>query len=131
MSKVKLITCEGYGSEKRPRIGGTEKVINIEIEIPDTHDITGIVRYDFDPETNGDKRLNDDINPIIKYECINNLVGKLLTIADASFTDVEQRKAFKDLLKQAAWNWYWAQSESLTEPWRLDKFPKYKDAFNK
>ncbi len=29
------------------------------------------------------------------------MTGKILTLADASFSDAEQRKAFKDLVKQA------------------------------
>ena len=29
------------------------------------------------------------------------ILGKLLTLADATFADLEQRKAFKDLIKQA------------------------------
>jgi hypothetical protein len=34
------------------------------------------------------------------YEINNLLLGKILTIVDASFSDVEQRKAVKDLVKE-------------------------------
>ena len=39
--------------------------------------------------------LNDGI-----YEYRNDLLGKILTIVDASFSDPEQKKAVKDLIKE-------------------------------
>ena len=36
---------------------------------------------------------------------VSNLVGKLLTIADASFTDKQQREGVKSLIKQIVWAW--------------------------
>lgn len=130
MSKVKLIVCEGYGSQGKPRVGGTEKVIDLKIEVPDTYDIMGVIRTDFDVESDGSKRSSDELDPVIRFERINDLVGKLLTQVDAVFSDPKQRKAMKDLFRQIAWNWYMAQSDELTEPWRLDKFPKYKHAYD-
>jgi hypothetical protein len=130
MSKVKLIICEGYGNQGKPRIGNTEKIIDLGIEVPDTHDIMGVVRYDFDAEPNGDVRSNDELDPVIRYERINTLVGKLLTVIDATIVDKEQRQAQKDLFKQIAWDWYMGQRDELVEPWRLDKFPNYKKAFD-
>ncbi len=127
MSKVKLIIAEGYGSQGRPRIGGSEEVIDLNIKVPDTHDILGIVRSEFDPEPNGDVRSNDGLDPVVRYERINDLVGKVLTILDSATAN----QATKDLVKQACWNWYTSQLDQLKEPWRLDKFPKYKDAFDK
>lgn len=35
----------------------------------------------------------------------DNLVGRLLTLADATFTDRQQRKAFKDLVRHAVKEW--------------------------
>lgn len=130
MSKVKLIIQEGYGSNYRPYIGGTDEVIDLKIEVPDTHDIKGIVRTDFDKEKDGSVRTNDELTPVIRHDRVNDLVGKLMTLADASFTDKEQRKAFKDILMQIPWTWYTGQTESLTEPWRGDKFPNYARAFD-
>lgn len=34
-----------------------------------------------------------------------DLEGKLLTIVDASFSDAQQRKAVKDLVRQRMWDW--------------------------
>lgn len=36
--------------------------------------------------------------PLIEYH-VKHLTGRLLTIADASFSDVQQRKAVKDLMR--------------------------------
>lgn len=40
---------------------------------------------------------------LLGYEDIRSLEGRLLTIMDASFTDREQRKAAKDLVRNAIW----------------------------
>lgn len=40
---------------------------------------------------------------LLGYEDIRSLEGRLLTIVDASFTDREQRKAAKDLVRNAIW----------------------------
>lgn len=40
---------------------------------------------------------------MITHMDIQNLEGKLLTIADASFQDKEQRKAVKDILRRTLW----------------------------
>lgn len=125
MSKVKLIVCEGYGSQGQPRIGGTEKVIDLKLEVPDTHDIMGVIRTDFDEEADGSKRASDALDPVVRYERINDLVGKVLTILDATGAN----QPTKDLVKQACWNWYTGQGDQLTEPWRHDKFPNYSKAF--
>jgi hypothetical protein len=125
MSQVKLIVIEGYGSEQRPYKTETGKVIDLGVRVPDTHDILAVVRTDFDVEADGSKRSNDAIDPVIRYERINDLVGKLLTLVDSMFSDPKQRKAAKDLFKQVAWDWYNAQTDlTVTEIWRKDKFPK-------
>lgn len=36
---------------------------------------------------------------------MSSLIGKILTIVDASISDKEQRKAVKDLVKQTMWDW--------------------------
>ena len=38
---------------------------------------------------------------------LSNLVGKLLTYTDATFTDTEQRKAHKRILKDTIYTWYY------------------------
>lgn len=126
MSKVKIIIRKGYGEQGIPVVDGSEEVIDI-CSVPDTHDIIGVIRTDFGSDQSGEIRVSDAINPVIRYERINGLTGKLLTILDAA----NSNDALKLLVKKACWDWYEAQSGQLTEPWRLDKFPKYKEAFNK
>lgn len=44
--------------------------------------------------------------PLISGVQISNLEGRLKTLADASFSDLEQRKAFKDMITGTLWNWH-------------------------
>lgn len=37
------------------------------------------------------------------YDDLRTLEGRLLTLADASFPDPQQRKAFKDILRRTIW----------------------------
>lgn len=39
------------------------------------------------------------------WEAVGHLKGQLLTIADATFSDPEQRKAYKDLVKNTLQDW--------------------------
>jgi hypothetical protein len=41
----------------------------------------------------------------VNWNEFDNLVGRLLTLADATFTDTTQRKAFKDLIRQHVKEW--------------------------
>lgn len=118
MSKVSLVVCEGYGNQGAPRLSGTEKIIDLKMRVPETQDIMGVIREDFDPESSGDKRMSAAIDPVIRYERINNLVGKLLTLVDAAFIDIEQRKAMKDLVTQNCWDWYTSQQQEVVSVWQ-------------
>lgn len=113
MSKVKLVICEGYGSNQRPYLTEEAKVIDTGIEVPDTHDIVTLIRSDFDKDEDGTVRVSDEVDPVVRHEAINGLVGKLLTLVDATFTDVEQRKAQKDLVMKTCWEWYSGQGEMI------------------
>lgn len=44
---------------------------------------------------------------LIKLELgeVSDLVGKLLTVADASFQDKQQREGVKSIIKQIVWRW--------------------------
>lgn len=114
MSKVKLIV----GSLSIPNDGA---VIRTGVSVPEDQRIVGIIRTDFDPASDGSVRASDDLDPVISYERINDLVGKLLTMIDATFTDKEQRQAMKDLYKQIAWDWYQNQQQPLQRPWENDR----------
>jgi hypothetical protein len=130
MSKVKLIVFEGYGTTYRPYIDSNSEVIDLKLNIPDTHSIAGVIRTDFDADPDGSRRASDALTPVIECDRINNLVGRLLTQIDATFSDPEQRKAMKDLFTQIAWGWYEGQTDQLREPWQENKFPKFKNRFD-
>ncbi len=130
MSKVKLLVVEGGGTNSSPYIGGTERIIDLNVTIPENENIVEIIRYDFDTNEKGETRSNDDLQPVVTLSHINGLVGKVLTIVDASFSDPEQRKAAKDLLKDSIYGWYMSQGDMFTDTWRKDKFPNYSKAFD-
>lgn len=109
MTKVKLRVVEGYGTNQNPYIGGTGREVETDVILKDNEHVRAITLYDFPIEENGSQRASDDVIPVIPYEFINHLVGKVLTVADASFSDPEQRKAVKDLFTQAVWQWYEGQ----------------------
>jgi hypothetical protein len=115
MSKVKLIV-DSYGS-----LPGMGRVIDINLKLDEKEKVAGVIRTDFDTDEHGSTRVSDDINPVVPYEYINTLVGRLLTLIDASTVDKEQRQAQKDLFKQIAWDWYQSYGDNLTPPWRKDK----------
>jgi len=113
MSTVTLVTVEGYGGQGIPRVTSSEKYVETGIRVPETHDIMAVVRDDFDPDEDGNRRGNRAIDPVVRYERINDLMGKILTLVDASTADAAQRKAQKDLFKQAVWGWYESQTAAL------------------
>lgn len=115
MSQVKLVV-EPYNT-----IPGSGKVIDLNLSLDEGFKIVGVIRTDFNADLSGTIRSNDDLSPVVHYESINHLVGKLLTIIDAATTDKEQRQAQKDLFRQIAWEWYHNQRDYLTYPWRIDK----------
>lgn len=130
MSKVKLIVFEGYGSDRSPFVNNNAEVTS-DLQVPETYSIQGLVRTDFDGDKDGSRRTSDELLPVIDVGAINHLVGRIMTLADSMFSDKEQRKAAKDLLMRELWDWHGAEIELLTEPWRKDKFPNYKKAFDK
>lgn len=136
MAKVKLITVEGYGTERNPIIGGSEKVITLDLKLKPNEHIRAAVMYDFDEEFDEQlkektRRASDEINPVVPYDFINGLVARLLKHVDAAFSDPEQRKAMRDLIMGEAWSWYHGLTDGeLIEAWRKDKYPNYSKVFD-
>lgn len=60
---------------------------------------------------------------ILDVKFVENLVGKLLTYVDATFSDKKQREAHKDLIKQAVWSWY-TDKQNITRGWTKTKASK-------
>lgn len=76
------------------------------IDIDEKRKAIGVVMAEFEPDSDGTKRVSGEFLPTIGIHDMNNLNGKLLTLIDATFSDNEQRKAMKDLFTQTAWGWY-------------------------
>lgn len=113
MSAITLVTVEGYGSQGIPRVAGSEQYVDTGIQVSDDRDIMAVVRRDFDANPDGSRLSSPSLDPVIRSERINDLTGRLLTLVDASIADVVQRKAQKDLFRQAVWGWYEAQTAAL------------------
>jgi hypothetical protein len=113
MSTVTLVTVEGYGGQGIPRVAGTEKYVETGTWVSDDRDIMAVMRRDFEPAPDGPRQSSPSLDPVIRYERINDLMGKILTLVDASTADAAQRKAQKDLFKMVVWAWYEAQTASV------------------
>jgi hypothetical protein len=55
------------------------------------------------PNERTQARKSQDIR--VNYEEVGNLMGHLLTLADATFGDTQQRKAQKDMLRATVYGW--------------------------
>jgi hypothetical protein len=130
MSKVKLILMEGHGTETSPYISGTTEVLTTDITLKDNQHIQAVCEYDFDEDEQGERQVSDNIDPVIYIGAINNLIGKVLTLVDATFSDEVQRKAARGMFMDTVWNWYQVP-DSVMEAWRKDKYPEYDKAFDK
>ena len=55
----------------------------------------------------------------VKYQFHTNhigmLEGRVLTLVDATFGDPEQRKAFKDVIRQTIWEWAIGNNEATDD----------------
>jgi hypothetical protein len=109
MPKVKLRIVEGFGTERNPYLSETEREVETDVVLKDNEHIRAVIVHNFAPDADGSVRTSPDDLPVIPYEFINKLIGRTLTVADAAFSDPEQRKAFKDLLSQSIWQWYGGQ----------------------
>src|SRR5688572_6402906 len=61
----------------------------------------------YQPDGGVANTIGGDINAcILRHRDVSDLVGKLLTYVDATFTDAEQRKAHKDIVKGLVYDWH-------------------------
>lgn len=113
MSRVQLIVAS-YNSLEAGRMVSTD------VKIENHEYVRGVDIYDFEPE--GDtKRVSSQLDPVLRIEDINRLVGQLLTFIDASISEPIQRQAMKDEIKQKVWNWDEALQSPITRAWRKNK----------
>lgn len=114
MSKVKLIV-DGINS---PDFG---KVSEVVLTLKEGERVRGIVETDFEPNDKGERQVSDNLDVVVYIGDINNLVGRIKTLIEASTSDPEQRKAAKDVFNNEIWSWYTGRSEALGRAWRFDK----------
>lgn len=88
------------------------------IEVPQDKRIKGIVyHYDYEYRTSDQTAPLEDVAidgvGLFDYSCVQQLEGRILTILDAVFSDQQQRKAMKDLIRQALWDEYKLEKKTL------------------
>ena len=81
--------------------------IDIEFDLPERFDgdqvhLMGARVYNIESKTT--MPAGDSNALIMDYKDFQNLMGKLLTYVDATFSDPEQRKAHKDIVKNTLWS---------------------------
>lgn len=99
--KVKLVFAKNnYGGLVRDAFSR-----EVDIELPQGFEhvhLEGARCYD--PNQRSDEPSGDTNATIWNFEDESRLVGKLLTYVDATFTDLEQRKAHKDIVKDIVYS---------------------------
>jgi len=76
----------------------------VEIPLKDRVKLIGVSRYtDFD---NGDKPAFNGAYPFLQDSNFGAIFGKLMQLCDATFSDPQQREAFKSLVKENLSEWY-------------------------
>ncbi len=58
------------------------------------------------------KKYSNDVVFPIGNTSIDGLVGRILTIVDASIQDKQQREAIKTIVRKSVWDWYFANRPS-------------------
>jgi hypothetical protein len=105
MQKVKLIFHRSYVEHPTIKDGFAR---DVEVELPagfTTVHLAGARVFDNGLEPK--PRIGGDSNALVlNHQDVHSLVGKLLTYIDATFTDQEQRKAQKDIIREKVYTWH-------------------------
>lgn len=106
MRRVKLVFVKAF--REVPTFKDTT-AYDCEFEIPGDFDgdlISLMGARIYDTRVGAAGGPGGDINAVIlDSHDFSSILGKLLTYVDATYIDVEQRKAHKDLIKQTLWDW--------------------------
>lgn len=103
MRKVKLVFVKAYLDI--PTFKDTFSC-DVEVQSPsDIEDFRLIGARIYERETAAQNIGGDTNTMVLEYADEQNLLGKLLTYIDATYTDQEQRKAHKDIVRQVVNNW--------------------------
>lgn len=107
-SKVWIILSDDQGTTKSVR---KELAYEYNVETSSPTDYSFPIGIVFDHGDGSGIHRSDSpyvsiaADPIVGAVQTGNLVGRLLTLVDATFTDLEQRKAFKDMVSQTVYRW--------------------------
>lgn len=78
---------------------------SLEVELPDGWDQAHILAARSYQPKSASSVLGGDINTtVMTYSDESDIIGKILTLADMSFTDKEQREAFKAVARQTLYD---------------------------
>lgn len=65
---------------------------------------------------------------MLNWDELNELIGQLLTYVDATYTDLEQRKAHKSIVKNLVRDWYYSCEKQLPVKMRFVEDTNHKVA---
>lgn len=103
MQKVKLVFCKSYVDIPTFKDSFSK---DIEVELPEGMEQAHLIGARVYWKPTKEPTVGSDINTtILEYRDDSNLLGQLLTYVDATYTDQEQRKAHKDIVKQIVYGW--------------------------
>lgn len=124
MAKIKklfAIHIDAYGKAYRTKIA--------EGTTADFAKAKGFVIHDFENhyEEIGDGRVKagskdlglNGLYPMIHSDEFSKLEGRLLTLCDATFTNKEQKTAFKSMVSQTLWNFYDGEMSSTNGHYQI------------
>ena len=81
------------------------KTVRIKIADGTTADFAQAIGFQIEDSTSEDTMLNGTY-PVLNDEDFRHLEGKLLTLCDATFTNKEQREAFKRMVSSSLWGYF-------------------------
>lgn len=102
-----------------------------------TADFAGVIGFqveDFNETNDGNSSgsecigLNGTYPPLLE-EDFKHLEGKLLTLCDATFTNKEQREAFKKVVSNSLWTYFHEQVQQTIDVYDRNKNPRLSDTY--
>lgn len=102
-----------------------------------TADFVGVIGFQIEDfnETNDENSSGSEyigLNgtyPALIEEDFRHLEGKLLTICDATFTNKEQREAFKKVVKNTLWGYFQDQVQQTIDVYDRNENPRLRDTY--
>ena len=70
------------------------------------------------------RKIKEETIVVGDYQ-INTLIGVLLTLIDATFTDKEQRRAMKTCIKSRVWDWFYKECHTGSQFSVMNEIAKY------